>query len=92
MERFIHKILRINEDIVCTNKKIVKQNDELIKEMRKSERNRVNRNVNRNRNAGRAAYYRNNARNNEDQVLRAEQRIREVFQINPIDINNDDIV
>lgn len=84
--------MKINEDIANANRKIVQQNAELLAAVRANERIRRNRsrnmNINRNRNANRAAYYRNNARNNEDEVIAAEQRIREVFQLNR-DINNE---
>lgn len=87
MERYIHKFLKVNQDIASANLQVANQNQILINEIRRTQRERARRNFQRNnrRNTARATYFRNR---NEREVIEAERRIREVFQVNP-DVNNE---
>ncbi|RYX80858.1 hypothetical protein EON73_05145 [bacterium] len=89
MERYIHRFLKVNQDIASANAKITNQNEILINEIRKNQRERARRNrqqQNR-RQTARATYFRNR---NENEVIAAEQRIREVFQLNRVSDNEQD--
>lgn len=92
MERYIQKFLKVNQDIASAKVRIVNQNEILINEIRRNQRERARRNRQQNyrRHTARATYFRNQRNENEDEVRIAEQRIREVFNVR--DMNNEMII
>lgn len=76
----------MNEDIVHTNRKIAKQNEEMINEIKRKERARLNRNR-----ANRQTYMRNVWRYNND-VNEAERRILQVFNVRQRANENNEVV